>query len=191
MRDVQPTAAGDYAFTVDTEVVNAGDTPLTAINIDAGIEAAFGDRLLSARALVDGCSRIDGRQPLWPSQSARGAQASQAERPTSCVISTGVVVQPGNLLSNWSLEASVQAVSTGGQVIDAATPLELEPFVEAPQLVGDLTVTHLEKLDEQNYRIVVLGSITNTGDVTLFGVCLLYTSPSPRDRTRSRMPSSA
>ena len=26
---------------------------------------------------------------------------------------------------------------------------------------------------------------------TLFGRCLLYTSPSPRDRTRSRMPSSA
>ena len=27
--------------------------------------------------------------------------------------------------------------------------------------------------------------------VTLSGACLLYTSPSPRDRTRSRMPSSA
>ena len=26
---------------------------------------------------------------------------------------------------------------------------------------------------------------------TMFGYCLLYTSPSPRDRTRSRMPSSA
>ena len=25
----------------------------------------------------------------------------------------------------------------------------------------------------------------------MFGTCLLYTSPSPRDRTRSRMPSSA
>ena len=25
----------------------------------------------------------------------------------------------------------------------------------------------------------------------MFGICLLYTSPSPRDRTRSRMPSSA
>ena len=25
----------------------------------------------------------------------------------------------------------------------------------------------------------------------LSGICLLYTSPSPRDRTRSRMPSSA
>ena len=27
--------------------------------------------------------------------------------------------------------------------------------------------------------------------IDLCGVCLLYTSPSPRDRTRSRMPSSA
>ena len=33
------------------------------------------------------------------------------------------------------------------------------------------------------------GGHTNTIDVD-FG-CLLYTSPSPRDRTRSRMPSSA
>ena len=28
-------------------------------------------------------------------------------------------------------------------------------------------------------------------DVVLYDSCLLYTSPSPRDRTRSRMPSSA
>ena len=28
-------------------------------------------------------------------------------------------------------------------------------------------------------------------DLILLDVCLLYTSPSPRDRTRSRMPSSA
>ena len=28
-------------------------------------------------------------------------------------------------------------------------------------------------------------------DVKFLGSCLLYTSPSPRDRTRSRMPSSA
>ena len=27
--------------------------------------------------------------------------------------------------------------------------------------------------------------------LAVIGVCLLYTSPSPRDRTRSRMPSSA
>ena len=29
------------------------------------------------------------------------------------------------------------------------------------------------------------------GKTTLLNICLLYTSPSPRDRTRSRMPSSA
>ena len=28
-------------------------------------------------------------------------------------------------------------------------------------------------------------------DFMSLGICLLYTSPSPRDRTRSRMPSSA
>ena len=37
---------------------------------------------------------------------------------------------------------------------------------------------------------IFLGDLT--GQVfTLFIFCLLYTSPSPRDRTRSRMPSSA
>ena len=32
---------------------------------------------------------------------------------------------------------------------------------------------------------------SNLWQVSLDGTCLLYTSPSPRDRTRSRMPSSA
>ena len=38
----------------------------------------------------------------------------------------------------------------------------------------------------------VYGSIRNSKDANrLKKICLLYTSPSPRDRTRSRMPSSA
>ena len=37
------------------------------------------------------------------------------------------------------------------------------------------------------YRAVTLFAIENN----LLKLCLLYTSPSPRDRTRSRMPSSA
>ena len=35
------------------------------------------------------------------------------------------------------------------------------------------------------------GNTQASGDASLSGGCLLYTSPSPRDRTRSRMPSSA
>ena len=32
---------------------------------------------------------------------------------------------------------------------------------------------------------------SNEYEIIVFDTCLLYTSPSPRDRTRSRMPSSA
>ena len=31
----------------------------------------------------------------------------------------------------------------------------------------------------------------NTGEIWMYNACLLYTSPSPRDRQKSRMPSSA
>eukprot|EP00657_Telonema_sp_P-1_P008220 TRINITY_DN2899_c0_g1_i1.p1 TRINITY_DN2899_c0_g1~~TRINITY_DN2899_c0_g1_i1.p1 ORF type:complete len:112 (-),score=70.68 TRINITY_DN2899_c0_g1_i1:128-463(-) len=34
-------------------------------------------------------------------------------------------------------------------------------------------------------------SFSNSGELSTPTTCLLYTSPSPRDRTRSRMPSSA
>ena len=43
----------------------------------------------------------------------------------------------------------------------------------------------LELLDDQRRRAIVAACDE------LLGGCLLYTSPSPRDRTRSRMPSSA
>ena len=36
-----------------------------------------------------------------------------------------------------------------------------------------------------------LNPTVRQGEVKWFSTCLLYTSPSPRDRTRSRMPSSA
>ena len=46
----------------------------------------------------------------------------------------------------------------------------------------------LSILKPQQERIY---SITDSDGLTLRHTCLLYTSPSPRDRTRSRMPSSA
>ena len=49
------------------------------------------------------------------------------------------------------------------------------------------------------YSILDRGKVVYEGDISfgerkfisLLRICLLYTSPSPRDRTRSRMPSSA
>ena len=42
------------------------------------------------------------------------------------------------------------------------------------------------KLGEIDYLVIDTGGLNGESEV-----CLLYTSPSPRDRTRSRMPSSA
>ena len=46
---------------------------------------------------------------------------------------------------------------------------------------------HEESFDVTGYFIYVLGSM----EVCLVYTCLLYTSPSPRDVHKSRMPSSA
>ena len=52
----------------------------------------------------------------------------------------------------------------------------------------------LGRLARDGARVVIVGS-PNAGKSSLFNalckVCLLYTSPSPRDRQKSRMPSSA
>ena len=60
-------------------------------------------------------------------------------------------------------------------------------FGEQPQrALEDVRTNQLGKAEVlAKYNCVV-----GVADVS-FAVCLLYTSPSPRDRTRSRMPSSA
>ena len=39
--------------------------------------------------------------------------------------------------------------------------------------------------------VLMTASLLSEETIELTNICLLYTSPSPRDRTRSRMPSSA
>ena len=55
---------------------------------------------------------------------------------------------------------------------------------------GDLSVTGGASLDYTSTSETT-GNGWSMGDSVNFNGCLLYTSPSPRDRTRSRMPSSA
>ena len=60
---------------------------------------------------------------------------------------------------------------------------------EQTQMLSDLGLSSMDELIRQ----IVPDSILLRGDYKLPDgcSCLLYTSPSPRDRTRSRMPSSA
>src|SRR5665811_821121 len=66
-------------------------------------------------------------------------------------------------------------------------PLAPEP--ETADVDGAEAIDVLDRVDRLHYpRLANLRRDRRLDDET---VCLLYTSPSPRDRTRSRMPSSA
>ena len=73
----------------------------------------------------------------------------------------------------------------------------LYPAMEDYQLdimIGEGPSARSIKLDLPPFTLV--GATTRAGSLTSplrdrFGICLLYTSPSPRDATLSRMPSSA
>ena len=58
---------------------------------------------------------------------------------------------------------------------------------------GELNLSHFFVVDSFNIHRLVIAGVTCASKFfsDIFYTCLLYTSPSPRDRTRSRMPSSA
>jgi len=56
---------------------------------------------------------------------------------------------------------------------------------------GERNRINIAKMVKSGSNLILLDEPTNDLDVDTLRACLLYTSPSPRDRTRSRMPSSA
>ena len=78
------------------------------------------------------------------------------------------------------------------------TPNSYLDMVDHPAHVKKLTVKQLEQLAKELRHELIEGLATNGGHlgpnlgvVELTVACLLYTSPSPRDKRQSRMPSSA
>ena len=66
--------------------------------------------------------------------------------------------------------------------------------IEKTSLIGSLSEEDLEKLRKAVNEFLVEGDLRreiSTNIKRLMDFCLLYTSPSPRDRQKSRMPSSA
>ena len=55
----------------------------------------------------------------------------------------------------------------------------------------DVAVSNAAYSDREVFYDADLDGFRRTIDVTMWGACLLYTSPSPRDKRQSRMPSSA
>ena len=80
--------------------------------------------------------------------------------------------------------------------IDPVGARELRATIAGLRSAGKtilLTTHYMFEADELCDRIAVLsqGELVAEGTPAQLKACLLYTSPSPRDRTRSRMPSSA
>ena len=58
-------------------------------------------------------------------------------------------------------------------------------------VIGGNDLAHEAMANNVTAGEITEGNIVDTVEDALYYSCLLYTSPSPRDRTRSRMPSSA
>ena len=111
--------------------------------------------------------------------------------------SAGAILQPGNQINRLS---SYNDEGVFGW-----------PGVEAYELVGYAKVSNLSatKASYKSFDLTVPSPDRRVGDrvrndrtslvvqadaarpAYIYGACLLYTSPSPRDRQKSRMPSSA
>ena len=97
-------------------------------------------------------------------------------------------------------------LTVGGKkrTLDDVDDNQFEPAEEAKveaELTEDqgFSLSDADDADEPEQQVMAAGAtadpvkdyLKQIGKVALLNACLLYTSPSPRDRTRSRMPSSA
>ena len=64
-----------------------------------------------------------------------------------------------------------------------------QPDLATKQAIHEALARSAYALDEREMDVLEAGF--TEGATLQIKICLLYTSPSPRDRTRSRMPSSA
>ena len=64
-------------------------------------------------------------------------------------------------------------------------------LIEDPKNWTQKAMSRGMEIDGKPEQFCAIGALQWAGDQHACWPCLLYTSPSPRDRTRSRMPSSA
>ena len=90
-----------------------------------------------------------------------------------------------------TIQATIRETKTKGQVNDLRSKGNVPGIVyggEQPNEKISITTKELKNLILFSNKVTPLISIRGFG---IFLVCLLYTSPSPRDLSTSRMPSSA
>ena len=79
-----------------------------------------------------------------------------------------------------------EVINTEGTVLVDFWAEWCGPCKQLAPLVEDASEEFKDKI-----KVCKMDVDANRETAAEYGICLLYTSPSPRDRTRSRMPSSA
>ena len=87
------------------------------------------------------------------------------------------------------VEEQVTEIMAPGPMAQSDNPISYEQL--RARLPQEITDDIVELMANSAEALEDFAMISSQQDVDLFNHCLLYTSPSPRDRTRSRMPSSA
>ena len=109
--------------------------------------------------------------------------------------------------ANWSVNRSItvqaeEDIDVGDEVVQLGLSASGGGFdgvansltynVDDDEIPGLLTtVSSITMQENSSYTVGIRLNAQPLAGVTVTLTCLLYTSPSPRDRTRSRMPSSA
>ena len=105
----------------------------------------------------------------------------------------GLAVLPGRL--KFELD-EIMKFLTGEQKFDPTLHDKNHPLYKHIPWVEELLLKYGNKCTKEEAESYIQQEVGNKFlqvlfDAGVFKSCLLYTSPSPRDRTRSRMPSSA
>ena len=147
--------------------------------LDPNLSSAYVDRQVMA-SLYDKLVDIDQRGEIVP-MLAESFEVSDDDLVYTFVLRQGIKFHDGTPFNAEAVKFNLDRY----QEDDSVRSTEVEP------------VKSVEVVDEYTVRVTLsepfapfLAILTDRAGV-MASPCLLYTSPSPRDRTRSRMPSSA
>ena len=108
-------------------------------------------------------------------------------------VAIAVINSPQNIVISGSLQVLEQITSKLDKQEIKTTPLKVSHAFHSSLMQPILAEFRAiaETITYNSPQILFISNLTGQVETELLTTCLLYTSPSPRDRTRSRMPSSA
>ena len=96
------------------------------------------------------------------------------------------------MVTDVNVDGAIEETDLENRIVGPLSDKKLIEAVTPQTLGGNATEIKIKTKAPHGYFVGQFVTVDDTGLTNdLHGSCLLYTSPSPRDRTRSRMPSSA